>query len=209
MLLREVSVSANSSRFRASGAHQSSMFFSRLFRPRSGRHFHFLHTLFSLKNFCAAIPSWPLRRDLLLYQTHINWPICIAQRLTDALSFHAMCLIHHTNVSKMITHSLYENMDQYRWQKSHVRTRAQPFDSWVDHPYTLSWAFTLTMASQILPLGRLSSAHRSSFVHSEAFGTTELIDRCIGSRIWVIMKSDREFTGTLLGFDDFVSECMF
>jgi small nuclear ribonucleoprotein (snRNP)-like protein len=41
------------------------------------------------------------------------------------------------------------------------------------------------------------------------FETTELIDRCIGSRIWVIMKSDREFTGTLLGFDDFVSECMF
>ncbi|KAG2369421.1 like-Sm ribonucleoprotein [Suillus spraguei] len=41
------------------------------------------------------------------------------------------------------------------------------------------------MASQILPL--------------------ELIDRCIGSRIWVIMKSDREFTGTLLGFDDFVN----
>ncbi|KAH0838232.1 hypothetical protein J3R83DRAFT_6487, partial [Lanmaoa asiatica] len=37
---------------------------------------------------------------------------------------------------------------------------------------------------------------------------TELIDRCIGSRIWVIMKSDREFTGTLLGFDDFVSELL-
>ncbi|TFY64411.1 hypothetical protein EVJ58_g2638 [Rhodofomes roseus] len=33
----------------------------------------------------------------------------------------------------------------------------------------------------------------------------ELIDRCIGSRIWVIMKSEREFTGTLLGFDDFVN----
>ncbi|KAF5375082.1 hypothetical protein D9758_000375 [Tetrapyrgos nigripes] len=41
------------------------------------------------------------------------------------------------------------------------------------------------MASQILPL--------------------ELIDRCIGSQIWVIMKGDREFTGTLLGFDDFVN----
>lgn len=41
-------------------------------------------------------------------------------------------------------------------------------------------------ASQILPL--------------------ELIDRCIGSSIWVVMKSNREFTGTLLGFDDFVSE---
>ncbi|KDQ16727.1 hypothetical protein BOTBODRAFT_53821 [Botryobasidium botryosum FD-172 SS1] len=41
------------------------------------------------------------------------------------------------------------------------------------------------MTSQILPL--------------------ELIDRCIGSRIWVVMKSEREFTGTLLGFDDFVN----
>jgi len=41
------------------------------------------------------------------------------------------------------------------------------------------------MASQILPL--------------------ELIDRCIGSRIWVVMKSEREFTGTLSGFDDFVN----
>ncbi|KAF8320468.1 like-Sm ribonucleoprotein [Clavulina sp. PMI_390] len=41
------------------------------------------------------------------------------------------------------------------------------------------------MASQVLPL--------------------ELIDRCIGSQIWVVMKSDREFTGTLLGFDDFVN----
>ncbi|EAU93207.1 hypothetical protein CC1G_10275 [Coprinopsis cinerea okayama7 len=41
------------------------------------------------------------------------------------------------------------------------------------------------MASQILPL--------------------ELIDRCIGSKIWVVMKNDREFTGTLLGFDDFVN----
>lgn len=44
----------------------------------------------------------------------------------------------------------------------------------------------LSAASQILPL--------------------ELIDRCIGSSIWVIMKGNREFSGTLLGFDDFVSE---
>lgn len=41
------------------------------------------------------------------------------------------------------------------------------------------------MASQILPL--------------------ELIDRCIGSKIWVVMKGEREFSGTLLGFDDFVN----
>jgi U6 snRNA-associated Sm-like protein LSm5 len=59
------------------------------------------------------------------------------------------------------------------------------------------------MSSQLLPL--------------------ELIDRCVGSPIWVIMKGDKgentihaeaigqilisktEFSGTLLGFDDFVS----
>ncbi|KAK5084097.1 RNA-binding protein lsm5 [Exophiala xenobiotica] len=41
------------------------------------------------------------------------------------------------------------------------------------------------MASQLLPL--------------------ELIDKCVGSRIWVVMKGDKEFTGTLLGFDDYVN----
>lgn len=59
------------------------------------------------------------------------------------------------------------------------------------------------MASQILPLGMFADTMGGIRLNI----TAELIDRCIGSRIWVIMKSDREFTGTLLGFDDFVSEC--
>ena len=33
----------------------------------------------------------------------------------------------------------------------------------------------------------------------------ELVDKCIGSRIHIIMKNDKEIVGTLLGFDDFVS----
>ncbi|WFD40136.1 RNA-binding protein lsm5 [Malassezia japonica] len=33
----------------------------------------------------------------------------------------------------------------------------------------------------------------------------ELVDRCIGSSIWVVMKTQREFVGTLLGFDDYVN----
>mmetsp|Transcript_12507 Transcript_12507/g.15523 ORF Transcript_12507/g.15523 Transcript_12507/m.15523 type:complete len:84 (+) Transcript_12507:215-466(+) len=36
----------------------------------------------------------------------------------------------------------------------------------------------------------------------------ELIDKCIGSRIWVIMKGDKELVGTLTGFDDFVNMVM-
>lgn len=34
---------------------------------------------------------------------------------------------------------------------------------------------------------------------------TELVDKCIGSRIHIVMKNDKEIVGTLLGFDDFVS----
>ncbi|CDR47699.1 CYFA0S36e00562g1_1 [Cyberlindnera fabianii] len=33
----------------------------------------------------------------------------------------------------------------------------------------------------------------------------ELVDKCIGSRVWVLMSSEKEFTGTLVGFDDFVN----
>eukprot|EP00013_Stygamoeba_regulata_P019181 CAMPEP_0177660354 /NCGR_PEP_ID=MMETSP0447-20121125/17991_1 /TAXON_ID=0 /ORGANISM="Stygamoeba regulata, Strain BSH-02190019" /LENGTH=101 /DNA_ID=CAMNT_0019165405 /DNA_START=41 /DNA_END=346 /DNA_ORIENTATION=- len=33
----------------------------------------------------------------------------------------------------------------------------------------------------------------------------ELVDKCIGSRLWVVMKGDKELVGTLRGFDDFVN----
>ncbi|XP_014486181.1 PREDICTED: U6 snRNA-associated Sm-like protein LSm5 [Dinoponera quadriceps] len=33
----------------------------------------------------------------------------------------------------------------------------------------------------------------------------ELVDKCIGSRIHIIMKNDKEIVGTLQGFDDFVN----
>ncbi|ODV63607.1 RNA-binding protein LSM5 [Ascoidea rubescens DSM 1968] len=33
----------------------------------------------------------------------------------------------------------------------------------------------------------------------------ELVDRCIGSAIWVVMSGSREFEGTLVGFDDYVN----
>lgn len=33
----------------------------------------------------------------------------------------------------------------------------------------------------------------------------EVLDKCIGSRIWVIMKGDQELVGTLRSFDDYVN----
>jgi hypothetical protein len=51
---------------------------------------------------------------------------------------------------------------------------------------------------QIQPLGSISNEwHRTD--------NAELVDRCVGSRIWVVMKGDKEFSGLLSGFDDFVS----
>lgn len=50
----------------------------------------------------------------------------------------------------------------------------------------LAWPWRLTRPrTQLLPL--------------------ELVDKCIGSRIHIVMKSDKEIVGTLLGFDDFVN----
>lgn len=62
------------------------------------------------------------------------------------------------------------------------------------------------MSSLILPLGTVFRILSLFPVNLITCNSLELIDKCIGSQIWVIMKSDREFTGRLLGFDDFVSE---
>ncbi|KAF9351935.1 MAG: U6 snRNA-associated Sm-like protein LSm5 [Benniella sp.] len=56
----------------------------------------------------------------------------------------------------------------------------------------------------------MSAPNSSGSAAASAVGTVhqlplELIDTCIGSRIWVIMKSDKEFVGTLKYFDDYVN----
>ncbi|KAF1929757.1 LSM-domain-containing protein [Didymella exigua CBS 183.55] len=40
---------------------------------------------------------------------------------------------------------------------------------------------------------------------SENLLPLELIDKCVGSQIWVIMNGGKEFTGKLVGFDDYVN----
>ena len=34
----------------------------------------------------------------------------------------------------------------------------------------------------------------------------ELIDKAIGSQIWILLRGTKEIVGTLRGFDDYVSE---
>lgn len=33
----------------------------------------------------------------------------------------------------------------------------------------------------------------------------EIIDKTINQPVWIVLQSNREFTGTLVGFDDFVN----
>lgn len=50
------------------------------------------------------------------------------------------------------------------------------------------------LVTHILPLGISSPQY-----------LLELIDKCIGSRVWIVMKDGREFVGELCGFDDYVN----
>lgn len=69
--------------------------------------------------------------------------------------------------------------------------------------------------STLLPLGKLVRVIYDVGEHAlisfsfvffyDTRRTTELVDKCIGSRIHIIMKNDKEMVGTLLGFDDFVN----
>uniref|UniRef100_A0A915DHB1 U6 snRNA-associated Sm-like protein LSm5 n=1 Tax=Ditylenchus dipsaci TaxID=166011 RepID=A0A915DHB1_9BILA len=45
----------------------------------------------------------------------------------------------------------------------------------------------------------------STTVNPSTLLPLELIDKCIGSKIWVIMKNEKEIVGTLVGFDDYVN----
>jgi hypothetical protein len=56
---------------------------------------------------------------------------------------------------------------------------------------------------------RKARQYRPSPAMASTILPLELVDRCIGSPIWVLMKNEREFTGTLMGFDDYVSKSLF
>ena len=33
----------------------------------------------------------------------------------------------------------------------------------------------------------------------------EVVDKCIGNKVWILMQNDREFYGTLRGFDEYMN----
>ena len=84
---------------------------------------------------------------------------------------------------------------------SHARSLLA--SSQTDHFRAHTHTMAATAATQSAPAAPASAAAPTI----SQILPLELVDRCVGSRIWVVMKSpNREFVGTLLGFDDFVSE---
>ena len=60
------------------------------------------------------------------------------------------------------------------------------------------------MATQI-STSTAASLQNTTLAHPSQLLPLELVDKCIGSRIHIIMRNDKEIVGTLLGFDDFVN----
>jgi U6 snRNA-associated Sm-like protein LSm5 len=61
-----------------------------------------------------------------------------------------------------------------------------------------------TSSDVILPLG-MTGINLTYFITY----TSEVIDKCIGQRLWLIMKGDKELVGTLKGFDEYTSMPVF
>ncbi|MDP2438664.1 MAG: U6 snRNA-associated Sm-like protein LSm5 [archaeon] len=47
--------------------------------------------------------------------------------------------------------------------------------------------------------------HSSALTHSPPSFEKEIINHCLNKPLWVIMKGDKEFVGTLMGFDEYVN----
>ena len=65
--------------------------------------------------------------------------------------------------------------------------------------------YLISSRTGLVPPFRHFSTMSSSASNPSTLLPLELIDKCIGSKIHIIMKNDKEIVGTLLGFDDFVN----
>lgn len=50
-----------------------------------------------------------------------------------------------------------------------------------------------------------TAAANESAVASSKVMPQEMIDQAVGSRVWIVMRNEREFAGTLCGFDEYVN----
>ena len=107
-------------------------------------------------------------------------------------------------------------LSQRRQQTTHNnREKHRPNATLLLHACSYSnWLYLLLFTRRVSPTSpnsRASSPKQTDCQVKMASGDLanqvlplELIDKAIGSKIWVLMRGSKEVTGTLLGFDDYV-----
>ena len=50
-----------------------------------------------------------------------------------------------------------------------------------------------------------NNSTKESKTNMSQFLPLELVDKCIGSKVWIILKGDKEISGTLRGYDAYVN----
>lgn len=60
-------------------------------------------------------------------------------------------------------------------------------------------------SSSVSTLWLISLSSGRQFIQQPMSLPLELVDKCIGEPVWIIMRHEQEYSGKLLGFDDFVN----
>jgi LSM domain len=64
---------------------------------------------------------------------------------------------------------------------------------------------TPSSAPDSVDVPAIASANAPASLPKQRVLPLELIDKAIGSKVWILMRGTKEITGTLRGFDDYVS----
>lgn len=88
--------------------------------------------------------------------------------------------------------------------KPHFKTVLLPSD----HGSSITAILSSLPSKSVVFVTEATTYASSSFTMATRILPLELIDKAIGSRIWVLMRGSKEIVGTLQGFDDYVrSSC--
>ncbi|RMB97078.1 hypothetical protein DUI87_26361 [Hirundo rustica rustica] len=134
-------------------------------------------------------------------------------RVTALTQMESACVSIHEALKSVIDYQTH-----FRLREAQGRSRAEDLNTRVAYwsigeaiillvvsigQLILSYSFIKCLHSP--PNAYLSHDLKKLSKHRVHFHGSKLVDKCIGSRIHIVMKSDKEIVGTLLGFDDFVN----
>jgi U6 snRNA-associated Sm-like protein LSm5 len=64
---------------------------------------------------------------------------------------------------------------------------------------------TIARATHVTSNERMALPNKTTAANPSVLLPSELVERCVGSPLWVLMKGEKEMVGTLRGFDVYVN----